>query len=156
MAAPHRGYDKGHSSGHLNVKWFQHKGVTYTIVNLTHAVDGPLSLVADVTGTNALGNNNAGLVLDIRNTGFFLEKHQFGHGTIHLWNDPGLTWNVGDVILVRLRVAGEPAALEWPELTATVREPDVFGTRSSVGSFSVDFTWQPGQRAQVHYQMLTP
>ena len=60
------------------------------------------------------------------------------------------------MISVRLRVAGEPAALEWPELTATVREPDVFGTRSSMGSFSVDFTWQTGQRAQVHYQMLTP
>ena len=85
-----RGYDKGHSSGRLNVKWFQHKGVTYTILNLTHAVDGPLSLVTNVTGANALGNNNSGLVLDIGNTGFFLEKHQFGHGTIHLWNDPGI------------------------------------------------------------------
>lgn len=96
------------------------------------------------------------MVLEIGSTGFFLEKHQYGNGTLHHWADPGLSWNVGDVIPVRLTVAHAQDAPALPSLTATVREPDVFRTPSSSDSFSVNLTWRTGQRVEVNYQMLTP
>ena len=151
-----RGYDASHHSGSLSDDQFEHKGVTYTILILNHAVDGPLWFGTDATGADALGNHNNGVVLEIGSTGFFLEKHQFGKGTLHHWVDPGLSWNVGDVIPVRLTVAHAQDAPALPSLTATIREQDGLRAPSSGDSFAFDFTWRPGQQVKVHYQLLTP
>lgn len=151
-----RGYDASRHSGSLSEDRFRHNGVTYTVVNLTRAVDGPLWFGTNVTGAAALGNYNRGMVLEIGTTGFYLEEHQYGRGTQHHWADPGLNWNVGDVIPVRLTVAHAETAPALPSLRATGPEPDVLRSPSSGDSFAFDFTWRPGQRVEVHYQLLTP
>ena len=90
------------------------------------------------------------MVLEIGTTGLHLEKHQYGRGTQHHWADPGLNWNVGDVIPVRLTVADAAAATAVPSLRLTAPDPDVLRSPSSGDSFALDYTWRPGQRVEVH------
>lgn len=151
-----RGYDASRHSGSLSDDRFEHNGITYTVLNLVLAVDGPLWFGTDVAGAAALGNHNRGMVLEVGGTGLFLEEHQYGLGTHHQWADPGLSWDVGDVIHVRLTVDHAPIAPILPPVTAAVPEPGVFSSSSSRGSVSVDLSRRPRQRFEVNDDVLTP
>ena len=141
-----RGYQASHSSGNLSDDLFVHDGIAYTIVTLNHAIDGPLWFGTDRTGANALGNRNSGMALlfetESRSTEFILARHQYGNGAMHHWTNTGLSWNVGDVIRVRLLVARASDSRASPSLTVTLRETSAFRTSSSRG-FSYTVTWQP-------------
>lgn len=142
-----RGYQAAHSSGNLSADRFVHEGVTHTVVTLNHAIDGPLWFGTSVTGADALGNRNSGMALlfetGSRSTEFFLPRHQYGNGAVHHWTNTGLSWNVGDVIRVRLIVTRTSDTRASPSLlTVTLRETNTLRTSSS-RSFSYMVTLTP-------------
>ena len=142
-----RGYQASHSSGNLSADRFVHEGVTYTVLALNHAIDGPLWFGTDITGDAALGKRNTGMVIAVEteagSTAFYLEKHEYGNHTLHHWNNSGLSWNVGDLVRVRLTVTHASDARASPSLTIRTSEVDVFRRPSSSRSFSYTVTWQP-------------